>query len=148
MTDKQPQPQGDAAMPVDCWRTPEHSAWSHEEGAHGRGTACTVALVTLADAQAAIAARDAEIERLNLEVEVLAGRAARRPAPEAAQPADTEAQVQEALDKAEAYGDACKAEARNEFRRGHELQAGHPQYDLADIWAGLESAIRRLVGGK
>ncbi len=49
---------GDAEMPVDCWRTPEWSAWSHEQGAHGRGTACTVALVTLADAQAALEAAE------------------------------------------------------------------------------------------
>lgn len=33
------------AAPVAVWMAPDESAFPHEEGAHGRGTACTVPLV-------------------------------------------------------------------------------------------------------
>lgn len=37
------------AAPVVVWMAPDESAFSHEEGAHGRSTACTVPLVRQAD---------------------------------------------------------------------------------------------------
>lgn len=37
------------AASVVVWMAPDESAFSHEEGAHGRGTACTVPLVRQAD---------------------------------------------------------------------------------------------------
>jgi hypothetical protein len=157
------QPDGDAAMPVDCWRTPEGSAWSHEQGAHGRGTACTVALVTQADAQAALAAKDAVIERLRAEhdpaqVDMLAvcnalgfdptnhHNAAKCPYCRPAQ-RDTASRLESLMAAVSDYGTACAAEGLIEHRRGHESQAGYPEYDLPAMLSEIEASARKLAGG-
>lgn len=66
----QPAPAADA-VPVVAWMTPEESAFSHQEGAHGRGTACTVALIRQSDHLAAMEAMRQENERLRRALETV-----------------------------------------------------------------------------
>jgi hypothetical protein len=178
MTDKQPQPQGDAAMPglqrlvMGIFRG-ELAMFHADDGDYCRW----------ADAQAAIAARDAEIERLRKDLTDFIALAARHPdgyasAPEAAQPAGyvlvplrpnkemarvlreedwswadllaaAEAITEDQYDSAAQPADteAQVQEAMRMVRRA--VRDGDGSIDEADAaMLAIESAIRRLVGGK
>jgi hypothetical protein len=179
MTDKQPQPQGDAAMPVVAWLGEtlgvRFTSIDRQKVDNWIGSDGDCAepinpqpLIRQSDAQAAIAARDAEIERLRNQVaqwtamtgaalggpagQQLYEAAIRNPAPdaavpavgspsvtvqfggapEAAQPADTEAQVHEVMRLVRGL-------------LGPDAWHGPWASVTSDALAAVESAIRRLV---
>jgi hypothetical protein len=145
MTDKQPQPQGDAAMPVVAMAGPGEAGGNRFISEPTFRPRAPVDLVCQSDAQAAIAARDAEIEQLKKEAKHYWAAAQEEAsevdrlrslaAPEAAQPADTEAQVQEVMRLVRGL-------------LGPDAWHGPWASVTSDALAAVESAIRRLVGWK
>jgi hypothetical protein len=61
-------------------------------------------------------------------------------------PRDTAAMLAQLMDRVAEYGSACVQEDRNDSRRGHESQAGHPEYDLPAMLSEVEASAKRMLG--
>jgi hypothetical protein len=62
-------------------------------------------------------------------------------------PRDTAAMLESLMAAVADYGTACAAEGLSEHRRGHESQAGYPEYDLPAMLSEIEASARKLAGG-